>query len=341
MAAPPTYPVAVAPMMEWTDRHCRYFLRQLTRHALLHTEMITAAAVRHGDRRRLLAFHPAEHPVAVQLGGSEPDELAEAARIAADFGYDEVNLNVGCPSDRVQSGRFGACLMAEPDRVARCVAAMQRAVSVPVSVKHRLGIDDQDEWTAMSGFVRCLADAGCRRFVVHARKAWLQGLSPKQNREVPPLHHALVHRLKAENPELSITINGGITSLAAIDEQLRHVDGVMLGRAAYQNPYLLAQVDRRWYGAIEQPPSRHAVVAAMLPYLEAEAAAGTPLRAITRHMLGLFNDVSGARKWRRALSDGAVAQPCDVVHAAAWTGEPRRAAETLGKSGVQASGIPL
>lgn len=299
------YPLSVAPMMDWTDRHCRYFHRRLTRHALLYTEMVTAAAVRHGDREKLLGFDPVERPVALQLGGSDPAELAEAARIGADFGYDEINLNVGCPSDRVQSGRFGACLMAEPDLVAACVATMRRAVPVPVTVKCRLAIDEMEEWPTLAGFVRRVGEAGCTRFIVHARKAWLKGLSPKENREVPPLRHDLVHRLKAERPEIDITVNGGIRTLDAAAEHLAHVDGVMIGRAAYEDPGLLAEVDRRFFGAADDPADAHAAVAAMLPYVEAQRGRGVALAAITRHMLGLFQGRPGARAWRRYLSENA------------------------------------
>lgn len=297
--------IAVAPMMEWTDRHCRYMLRQITRRTRLYTEMVTAAAVLHGDRRRLLAQDPAEHPLALQLGGAEPAALAEAARIAADFGFDEVNLNVGCPSVRVQAGRFGACLMQEPALVARAVEAMARAVAVPVTVKHRIAIDDQEEWPALSGFVRTLAEAGCRHFIVHARKAWLRGLSPRQNRDVPPLRYDLVYRLKSEFPELHVTLNGGVDCLDDAAEHLARVDGVMLGRAAYHDPYLLVDADRRFFGDMDVPLSRHGVVEAMLPYIEGEMAAGTPLAAITRHMLGLMNGRPGARAWRRHLAENA------------------------------------
>jgi len=298
-------PVSVAPMMDWTDRHCRYFMRQISRRALLYTEMITADAVLHGDRTRLLACHSDEHPVAIQLGGSDPAGLAEAARIAEDIGYDEVNLNVGCPSDRVQSGRFGACLMAEPALVGRCVAAMRRAVSVPVTVKSRIAIDDQPEWPTFSGFVATVADAGCTRFIVHARKAWLEGLSPKENREVPPLRHELVYRLKAERPDLSIVTNGGIGTLDEVREHLACVDGIMLGRAAYRNPYILAGVDSAFFGERLPAPSRGEVVRRMLPYVEGELARGTPLVAMTRHILGLYQGVRGARNWRRHLSENA------------------------------------
>jgi len=312
-------------MMDWTDRHDRFFLRQISRRARLYTEMLTTGAVLHGDRARLLAFHPDEHPVALQLGGSEPAALAEAARIGADHGFDEINLNVGCPSDRVQSGRFGACLMAEPALVAAGVAAMRGTVDVPVTVKHRIGIDDQPAWEGLRDFVDHVADAGCEHVIVHARKAWLQGLSPKENRDVPPLDYALVYRLKETFPALTVTINGGITDLDAAAAHLEHVDGVMLGRAAYQDPYVLADVDRRFFGAAEPAPSRHEIVARMLPYIEAERARGTPLKAITRHMLGLFNGIPGARAWRRHLSTQAIrpdSGPEVVVAAAALVSEP-------------------
>ena len=298
-------PLSVAPMMDWTDRHERFFLRQISRHVRLYTEMVTTGAILHGDRTRLLAFDPAEHPVALQLGGSEPEALAECAKIGADFGYDEINLNVGCPSDRVQSGRFGACLMAEPDLVARGVAAMRAAVDFPVTVKHRIAIDDQPEWDTLAGFVDAVAAAGCTRVIVHARKAWLEGLSPRENREVPPLHYDLVYRLKAERPDLHVTINGGIETLDETAEHLIHVDGVMLGRAAYQNPYVLAEADRRFFDPEAPVRSRHDVIEAFAAYVEREIAAGTPLIAMTRHILGLFNGLPGARAWRRYLSENA------------------------------------
>ena len=306
-AAPnaPAWRVSVAPMMDWTDRHCRYFLRQISRRTLLYTEMITTGAVLHGDRARLLGFDPAEHPVALQLGGADPGALAECARIAEGLGYDEVNLNVGCPSDRVQSGRFGACLMAEPELVARCVAAMRGAVSIPVTVKSRIAIDALDEWDTLRGFVETVADAGCDRFIVHARKALLSGLSPKQNRDIPPLRYDLVYALKAARPDLTVILNGGVETHPAIAEHLRHVDGVMLGRAAYRNPYLLADADRRYFGETGLAPTRHQVVEAVLPYIEAQLRAGTPLLAMSRHLIGLFQAVPGARAWRRHLSENA------------------------------------
>jgi tRNA-dihydrouridine synthase A len=290
-------------MMEWTDRHCRYFLRQISRHCRLYSEMVTSVALLRGDPERLLAFHPAEHPLALQLGGSDPRELARAARLGEERGYDEINLNLGCPSDRVRSGRFGACLMAEPERVAECVAAMSAAVGVPVTVKTRIGIDDQDSYEALAAFVERLAGAGCRTFIVHARKAILKGLSPKENRSVPPLRYDVVYRLKSDYPELTIVLNGGITRLDAATVHLGRVDGVMLGREAYHNPYVLAAVDARFFADPQPAASRALVVERMLPYIERELIAGTALNAITRHLLGLFQGVPGARAWRRHLSE--------------------------------------
>jgi tRNA-dihydrouridine synthase A len=294
---------AIAPMMEWTDRHCRVLHRGLTRRALLYTEMVTAEAVIRGDRTRLLGFDAREHPVALQLGGSEPARLAEAAKIAEGFGYDEINLNVGCPSDRVQSGRFGACLMREPRLVAECVAAMRAAVKAPVTVKCRIGVDDQDPEVALRALVDGCAAAGVTVFAVHARKAWLEGLSPKENRDVPPLDYDLVYRLKRERPELTIVINGGIATLDEAEEHLRHVDGVMLGRAAYQTPAILAEVDARFFG--DAPRSVDEAVALFLGYVEQRLAEGVPLNAMTRHVLGLFNGRPGARLFRRHLSEHA------------------------------------
>jgi tRNA-dihydrouridine synthase A len=299
----PAKQFAVAPMMEWTDRHCRVLHRLLSRHARLYTEMVTAEAVLHGDRQRLLGFSDLEHPVALQLGGSEPAKLAEAARIAESFGYDEVNLNVGCPSDRVQSGRFGACLMREPALVADCVAALRAAVAIPVTVKCRIGVDDQDPEHALPLLVDSCAAAGARVFAVHARKAWLSGLSPKENRDVPPLHYDLVYALKRTRPELTIVLNGGINSLDEAETHLAHVDGVMLGRAAYQNPALLAGVDQRFFGAAER--SVAAAVDSYCDYVSAELARGVPLNAMTKHMLGLFHGLPGARAFRRHLSENA------------------------------------
>ncbi|HEX6996870.1 MAG TPA: tRNA dihydrouridine(20/20a) synthase DusA [Gammaproteobacteria bacterium] len=301
--------LSVAPMMERTDRHCRYFLRLLAPHARLYTEMVTAQAVLRGDRRRLLAFHPAEHPVALQLGGSEPAELAAAARIGEAEGYDEINLNVGCPSDRVQAGCFGAALMLEPQRTADCVAAMRAAVGVPVTVKTRLGVDDRDSYEYLAAFVARLAAAGCRTVIVHARKAWLKGLSPKENREIPPLDYARVHRLKRDFPELEVIVNGGFTDAASAAAQLERVDGVMLGRAAYDDPWLMRELDERLFGARPdsaasdrpRPATRAQAAEAYLAYVAAELAAGTPLKAMTRHVMGLYAGRPGARRWRRSL----------------------------------------
>jgi len=292
----------VAPMMDWTDRWCRRFYRLLTREAWLYTEMLHANAVLHGDRRFLLGHDRQEHPVAVQLGGSDPRVLAEAARICADFGYDEINLNVGCPSDRVQSGAFGACLMATPDIVAACVEAMAQAVTVPVTVKHRIGIDDQDSEADLRAFVARVTDAGCQTFIVHARKAWLQGLSPAANREVPPLDYGRVHRLKEEFPELEIILNGGIQSPREGLAHLERVDGVMLGRAAYHRPFELAEVDRLYYGS-EYAPTRTEVLEGLMVLAEEMQSRGEPLVRLTRHILGLFHGEPGARRWRRVLTE--------------------------------------
>ncbi len=295
--------LCTAPMMDWSDRHCRYFFRQLCLHATVYSEMVTAGALLHGSRERHLRFDPAEHPVALQLGGSEPEELARCARLARDWGYDEINLNCGCPSERVQRGAFGACLMAEPRLVADCVKAMQDAVDAPVTVKHRLGIDRIEEHDFVRRFVETLARAGCRTFIVHARNAVLKGLSPRDNRAVPPLRYAAVYRLKREFPALDIVINGGVQSQAEIVDHLAHVDGVMLGRAAYHDPYCLAQAQAALWGAA--PATRIAVGEAMYRYASRETAAGTPLRAIARHLLGLFHGQPRARLWRRMLSDAA------------------------------------
>ncbi|MEM9100875.1 MAG: tRNA dihydrouridine(20/20a) synthase DusA [Pseudomonadota bacterium] len=298
--------LSIAPMMDLTDRHDRFFLRCLSENVLLYSEMITCGAVIHGDRNYLLGFNAEEHPVALQLGGSNAEELAEAAKIAEDFGYDEINLNVGCPSDRVQSGRFGACLMAEPQLVAECVAAMCDAVSLPVTVKTRLGIDDLDNDDYLHTFVNEIAKAGCDTWVIHARKAWLQGLSPKENRDIPPLQYERVYFLKETFPHLHITLNGGVLN---IDETLQHlecVDGVMIGREAYQNPYFLAEVDKRVFGVSSIQPSRTDIVHKMLQYIEEQLSLGAKLSHVTRHMLGLFNGMPGARRWRRHLSEHAI-----------------------------------
>jgi len=301
----------VAPMMDWTDSPCRVLHRALSRHALLYTEMVTADAVLHGDRQRLLGFDAAEHPLGLQLGGSNPVKLAEAARIAEDFGYDEINLNVGCPSDRVQSGRFGACLMREPALVADGMAAMARAVSIPVTVKCRIGVDSQDPEVALRDLIRQCADAGVTRFIVHARKAWLDGLSPKENRDVPPLDYPLVYRVKQENPHLTVVINGGINTLEDAQGHLAHVDGVMLGRAAYQNPALLADVDALIFGGEKR--DLDTAVAEYAAHVEKALAAGARLPGLVKPMLGLFNGRPGARLFRRHLSENAPREGAGVA----------------------------
>ena len=292
-------------MMDWTDRHCRYFLRLISKRALLYTEMVTVDAVLRGDRNRLLQFHVDEHPIALQVGGSDAGLLAEAARIGSEFGYDEINLNVGCPSDRVQAGRFGACLMAEPELVADLIAAMGKSAKVPVTVKCRIGIDDQDAEESLDCFIDAVAQGGCRIFILHARKAWLEGLSPKENREVPPLNYDRVYRIKARRPDLTIIVNGGIGSVDGAEKHLTHVDGVMLGRAPYQNPYILAEVDRRLFGEGEPAPSRLDVLDSFMPYVEAQLARGVRLNQMTRHILGLFHGQPRARAFRRVLAENA------------------------------------
>jgi tRNA-dihydrouridine synthase A len=291
-------------MMDWSDRHCRFFFRQLSPHAVVYTEMVTTGALIHGDVERHLRFHPAEHPVALQLGGSEPVDLGRCATLGLAYGYDEVNLNCGCPSERVQHGAFGACLMAEPQLVADCVKAMQDAVAVPVTVKHRLGIDSIEDYDFVRRFVETVAAAGCRAFFVHSRNAMLKSLSPKDNRAVPPLKYDYVYRLKREFPELEIVINGGVQALRAIEQHLQHVDGVMLGRAAYQDPYVLAAAEAMLSGG--PPPSRAQIVQTMFEYASEEVARGTSLRAIARHMLGLYHRQPNARLWRRMLSDAGM-----------------------------------
>ena len=311
--------LSTAPMMDWTDRHERFFLRLISKRALLYTEMITTGAILHGDQARLLAYHPAEHPLALQLGGSDPQALAACARIGADLGYDEINLNVGCPSDRVQTGRFGACLMLEPELVRAGVAAMREAVSIPVTVKHRIGVDDRDSYDDLCRFVSTIAESGCTVFAVHARKAWLSGLSPKQNREIPPLSYDTVYRLKRDFPHLTIVLNGGVRSLDEAAEELRQVDGVMICRAAYETPYMLAEADRRIFGDEGASVlSRREIVEAFKPYVLAERSAGTHLRHMTRHILGLFQGLPGARAWRRTLTEGAVKEGAglEVIDAA-------------------------
>jgi tRNA-dihydrouridine synthase A len=302
---------AVAPMMDWTDRHCRVLHRGLTRHALLYTEMVTAEAVIRGDRARLIGFDAVEHPVALQLGGSEPARLAEAARIGAEAGYNEINLNVGCPSDRVQSGRFGACLMREPALVADCVAAMRAVTAVPVTVKCRLGVDDQEPEQALRAMIAACAQAGVGTFIVHARKAWLDGLSPKENRDVPPLDYDLVYRVKRENPGLTIVVNGGIATLDEAARHLEHLDGVMLGRAAYHTPAILAEVDARFFGG--EPVALDGAVKAYRAYVATKLVRGVPLHAMTKHMLGLFNGRPGARLFRRHLSENATRPGADIA----------------------------
>ena len=302
-SAPTDRRLAVAPMMDCTDRHERYLLRILSRHTLLYTEMITTAALRYGDADRWLAYHASEHPLALQLGGSHPHELVECARMAEARGYDEVNLNVGCPSNRVRAGRFGVCLMLEPELVARCVAAMVGAVTVPVTVKTRIGVDERDSYQALADFVGTVAAGGCRTFIIHARKAWLHGLSPKENRTIPPLRYGRVRRLKADFPELEIILNGGIRTLAEVRAHLCAVDGVMIGREAYRNPYILAFADAEIFGDRHAIPSRHDVVERFIPYVERELAKGARLNQLARHIVGMFHGEPRARAWRRYLSD--------------------------------------
>jgi tRNA-dihydrouridine synthase A len=301
----PDHKFCVAPMMDWTDRHDRMFLRQISKHALLYTEMVTSAALMHGDSDYLLHYNQAEHPVALQLGGSDPQELAAAARLGEQAGYEEINLNVGCPSDRVQSGAFGACLMARPQLVADCVRAMIEAVDLPVTVKCRIGIDDQDSEVDLINFVETVSAGGCSIFIIHARKAILQGLSPKENREIPPLNYPRVYRIKELFPKLEIIINGGINSLCMAADMLDHVDGVMLGREAYQNPFILHEVDQRFFGTAASQCSRADYLRAYLPYVEAELARGTPLNHMTRHLLGLFKGQAGGKQFRRRLSENS------------------------------------
>ena len=292
-------------MLDWTDQHCRFFHRLLTKEAILYTEMVTTGAILYGDPARQLRFNSQEHPVALQLGGSEPQELAQCARIAQDYGYDEINLNVGCPSERVQKGAFGACLMAEPQLIAECVSAMQAAVAIPITVKNRIGIDDQEDYADLHHFIDTVSQAGCQTFIIHARKAWLKGLSPKENREIPPLRYDLVYQIKQAFPTLEIIINGGITTLEQCQQHLQHVDGVMVGREAYHNPWLLAQVDPLLYGTPAPLESRQAALLAMLPYVQAQLDAGVPLGHISRHLLGLFQGMPGARAFRRLISENA------------------------------------
>ncbi|ELV8853749.1 tRNA dihydrouridine(20/20a) synthase DusA [Vibrio fluvialis] len=297
--------LSVAPMLDWTDRHCRYFHRLLSSQTLLYTEMVTTGAIIHG-KGDFLAYNEEEHPVALQLGGSNPADLARCAKLAQERGYDEINLNVGCPSDRVQNGRFGACLMAEPDLVAQCVAAMKEVVDIPVTVKTRIGIDDQDSYEFLTNFVTLVSEnGGCEQFTIHARKAWLSGLSPKENREIPPLDYPRAYQLKQDFPHLIIAVNGGVKTLAEAKEHLQHLDGVMIGREAYQSPYLLAEVDQQIFGLDTPVKKRSQVVQEMYPYIEQQLAQGSYLGHITRHMLGLFQNMPGARQWRRHISENA------------------------------------
>lgn len=296
---------SVAPMLDWTDRHCRYFHSLLSQKALLYTEMVTTGAMLNGDRQRFLPEKDISNPVAYQLGGSEPEALAKCAQLIESTGYDEVNLNVGCPSDRVQNGRFGACLMAEPLLVAECVEAMRENVSIPVTVKSRIGIDDKDSYQELVTFISTIAEKGCDTFIVHARKAWLKGLSPKQNREIPPLRYEVVYQLKKDFPQLNIVINGGVSSIAMAFEHLSHVDGVMIGREAYHNPFILAEVDSRIYSCDPPALARHDIVMRLIPYIRARLAEGVRLHSMTRHILGLFHGEKGARAWRRVLSEKA------------------------------------
>ncbi|MBV8047371.1 MAG: tRNA dihydrouridine(20/20a) synthase DusA [Paludibacterium sp.] len=326
--------LSVAPMLDWTDRHYRFFARLISRHTWLYTEMVTTGALLYGDVERHLRFDEAEHPLALQLGGSEPHELARCARLAEAWGYDEVNLNVGCPSERVQKGAFGACLMAESGLVADCVKAMRDAAGIDVTVKHRIGIDEIDDYGFVRDFVATVAEAGCGTFIVHARNAILKGLSPKENREVPPLKYHYAHQLKADFPHLEIVINGGLQTAQQIDEQLRHVDGVMIGRAAYHDPYCMAEWDARYYGETRPPLTRAEVVEALLPYAERMLADGHKLRNLARHILGLFQGMPGARRWRRLLSDARLLEGADaglLLRALAEIGVSRTLSEANGE----------
>jgi len=304
--------LAIAPMLDWTDRDCRYFLRLISRHSLLYTEMVTTGALIYGDRERFLAHDVSEYPLALQLGGSDPDALAKCARLGQDAGYSEINLNVGCPSDRVQSGSFGACLMAEPKSVAEGIVAMRSEVTIPVSVKTRLGIDKLDSYEFVSDFISQVADAGCDIFIMHARKAWLDGLSPKENRDIPPLEYERVYQLKQDFPQLHIDINGGIKTIKQAKQHLEHVDGVMIGRAVYHDPYLLADADKIIFGDQHKIASRHDIIRSMLPYIDQRISEGRPIKSITRHLLGLFQGQPGARAWRRHLSENVHLKGADL-----------------------------
>ncbi len=315
----PHHRISVAPMLDWSDRHYRYFMRLITQQSQLYTEMITCGAILKGDRDYQLAFNECEHPLAIQLGGSNPLHLAECARIAEQYGYDEINLNVGCPSDRVQEGRFGACLMADATLVAESVAAMSHAVQIPITIKTRIGIDQQDDYPFLHNFIDTVAQTQCQHFIIHARKAWLSGLSPKENREVPPLNYPRVYQLKSDFPQLQISINGGIKTLDAAASHLKQVDGVMIGREAYHNPYLLSQVDQRFYQSPTTPANRMEILERLYPYVEQKLKSGTRLNQITRHILGLFQGVPGARAWRRHLSENThrMGADCRVIQTAA------------------------
>ena len=321
MQKAPGFTVSVAPMMDWTDRHCRWFHRQLSSHVLLYTEMVTANAVIHGDRNYLIGFNPAEHPIALQIGGSEPLALAQAAKIGEDFGYDEININIGCPSDRVQSGRFGACLMAEPDLVAQCYSAMSKAVDIPVTVKCRLGIDDQNLNQTLPEFIEKVSSAGCEHFIIHARKAWLKGLSPKENRDVPPLNYDLVKAMKAAYPALEIVLNGGLKTLAAAQSESEGLNGVMFGRAAYHSPWILTDIDQLFYGAPVFSASREDITEKIIDYVSKIQDTDRSAKAIIRHIMGLYAGQAGARHWRRTLSEGLAARkaPSDIIQSAALT----------------------
>ena len=308
----PSTRFSVAPMLDWTDRHCRYFHRLMSKEALLYTEMVTTGAIIHG-KGDFLAYNEEEHPLALQLGGSNPVDLARCAKLAADRGYDEINLNVGCPSDRVQNGMFGACLMGEAELVAQCVAAMREVADIPVTVKTRIGIDEQDSYEFLSHFVGTVSEkGGCDNFIIHARKAWLKGLSPKENREVPPLDYPRVYQLKQDFPQLTMAINGGIKTFEEMEQHLQHLDGVMVGREAYQSPYLMAEVDQRLFGSERPIMKRREVIEAMYPYIERQLANGSYLGHITRHMLGLFQSMPGARQWRRHISENAHKQGAGI-----------------------------
>jgi tRNA-dihydrouridine synthase A len=327
-------PLSVAPMMDWTDRHYRYFLRRITRCVLLYTEMVTTGAIIHGDRDHLLGFNDDEHPLALQIGGDDPASCAESVRIAEAYGYDEYDLNVGCPSDRVQNGAFGACLMADPERVRRIVEAMKGATEKPVTVKHRIGINGRESYEELAEFVEHVAQAGADRFIVHARIAVLEGLSPKENRNIPPLRYEDVYRLKEDFPTLPIEINGHVASLAEVHEHLRRVDGVMIGRAAYDNPFLLSEADRELFGSSQPPPTRKEVAQAMIPYVEQVAARGRGRRTVYRHMLGLFAFKPGARRFRRVLSDPRVDEkPAGEAIAEALSGIPQDVLDARGAYG--------